>query len=440
MPGLSSFRSGVALVLFLFSAALSAGETPPPTVAGLRMTGPDLEVILSGPLPSDVPASAVLLDAAGNPVASGSIEMEDCETRAVLTGVLSQLATRLPVWSVVLTGDDGAALGDAWPFLVALRCPPGEPCRFRLLSGLSAPRTVLIDPALGRALDALPAGTVDSLAAVVAADPSLRGAALTAAWHWASLPAAPPGKCGCFWTLEPSLPGETGEGGVAAGVMARAASQEDGLQTEQARSAALALRQRCFQAKLQAAEAVTVADAEGSGSTVLPIPRVVLSGCPAPCSPAVLWETEVAGKSLARVGGGPGASAGASWESAVEVDGSEVLQVEDGASAVSGTGGSEASRSAEWAGAGDFLAVRTTARAEMAVPGGPTDAEAMAAVDWHLVGRGASGCAQPAQVEVTAASPHRIGFNLEEPRNHYDPGQIGLLLTDGRLCPPGRRK
>jgi hypothetical protein len=436
MPPLPS----LALVLFLVSAALSAGVTPPVTVAGLRMTGPDLEVLVSGPLSPDVPVSAVLLDAAGNAVASGAVEMEDGEARAVLTGALAQLATHPPTWRVVLTGDDGSALGDAWPFLVALRCPPGEPCRFRLLSGLAAPGTVLVDPALGRALDSLPAGTVDLLAAAVAADPSLRGAALTAAWHWASLPAAPPGKCGCVWTFEPSLSGVTGEGGVAAGVTARAVSREDGLQVEQSRSAALALRQRCVQAGFQAAETVLVVDAEGSWSTVLQIPRVVLSQCPAPCAPEVLWEAEIAGKSLARVDGGPGASAGASWESAVEVDGSEVLQVEDATSAVSGTAGSEAVRSAEWAGAGELLAVRATARAEMAVPGGPTDAEAMAAIDWHLAGRGESSCALPEQVEVSAASPDRIGCNLEGPRNHYDPGQIGLLLTDGRLCSPGRRK
>lgn len=440
MPGLSSFRSGVALVLFLVSSALCAIETPPPAVAGLRMTGPDLEVLLIGPLPPDVPASAVLFDAAGNAVAGGPVEVEDGEARAVLSGALAQLATHPPAWRVVLMDDDGSALGEAWPFLVALRCPPGEPCRFRLLSGLAAPGTALVDPALGHALENLPAGTTDLLAAAVAADPSLRGAALTAAWHWASLPAAPPGTCGCVWTFEPSLPGETGEGGVAAGAMARAASREDGLRVEQSRSAALALRQRCFQTGLQASEAVTVAAAEGSGSTVLTIPRVVLNGCPASCTPEILWEAEVAGKSRARVDGGPGASAGASWESAVEVDGSEVLRVEEGASAVPGTAGSEASRSAEWAGAGERLAVRAAARAEMAVPGGPTDAEAVAAVDWHLAGHGESSCAQPEQVEVSAASPHRIGFNLEIPRSHCDPGQIGLLLTDGRLCSPGRRK
>lgn len=433
-------RPSLALVLFLASAALSAGEAPPPAIARLRMTGPDLEVLVSGPLPAGVSASAVLLDAAGNAVASGSVEVEDGEARAVLTGVLSQLATHPPAWRVALTDDDGAALGEPWPFLVALRCPPGEPCRFRLLSGLAAPGTALVDPALGRALDGLPAGTTDLLAAAVAADPSLRGAALTAAWHWASLPSIPSGRCGCVWTLEPALPGETGEGGVAAGVTARAVSREDGLQVEQSRSAALALRQRCVRTGLQASEAVTVAAAEGSGSTVLTIPRVVLNGCPASCTPEVLWEAEVAGKSLARVDGGPGASAGASWESAVEVDGSEVLRVEEGASAVPGTTGSEASRSAEWAGAGERLAVRAAARAEMAVPGGPTGAEAIAAAGWHLAGRGESGCAQPAEVEVSAASPHRIGFNLEVPHIRCDPGQIGLLLTDGRLCSPGRRK
>jgi len=429
----------LALALALISAALSAEETPAATVVGLRTAGPDLEVFLAGP--PGMPASAVLIDSHGSAVASGPVEMKDGEARAVLTGALARIATHGPAWRVMVMGDDGSVLGSELPFLVVLRCPPGGPCRFQLLSGLAAQGTALVDPALGRALDDLPAGTADQLAAAVAIDPSLRGAALTAAWHWAALPVAPNGLCGCVWALEASLPGGTGEGGLAVGVTGREVSGEDGVRLDQARAASLALRQRCARTEVRSAETVAVAAADGSWSTVLQIPRVVLSGCPAPCTPAVAWEAEVEGQSVARVEGGLDASAKVFWEAEVEVDGAEVLQVEDGASAVSGQAGDEALRRAQGAGGGELVALRATARAEMAAPGEPAGVEAIAAVAWHLAGRGVSLCAQPGQVGVSATSrllqPIKGDDVVAGP---CDPGQIGLLISNGRVCKPGWRK
>lgn len=444
MPFLLSSRSAclVGALAFGLAGPISPafGEEPglQSPVAGLRTSGPDLEVSLTSPPPEE--AAVVLVDAAGVQVAAAPVVVEDGEGRARLAGALAAVPGRGPAYRVLVMADDGSVLGSELPFLVALRCPPEEPCRFQLLSGLAAPGTALVDPALGRALDELPAGTVDQLAAAVAVDSSLRGAALTAAWHWAALPADPTkGACGCVWALEASLPGGSGDGGgVVAGVTARAVSGEDGVRVEQARSASLALRQRCVRTDVQPAETVTVAD--GSWSTVLEIPRVVLSGCPEPCAPEVAWEVEVEGRSVARVESGPDALAEVSWRGEMDVDGTGVLQLEDGASAPGDVGG-ETLRRAQWAGDGELVALRAMARAEIAAPGEAADAEAVAAIGWHFAGRGVSSCAQPGQVGVSAASPSRIGpIRLDVPRVPCEPGQIGLLISNGRICLPGGKK
>src|SRR6185369_16070322 len=403
------FRSGFVSALVLMSSVLSAAEAPAVTVAGLHAAGPDLEVLFAAPPPAG--ATAALVDAQGNEVTGGVVETgEEGETRAVLAGALAAVAAHGPVYRVRVMDADGALLGSELPVLVGLRCAPAGMCRFQLLGGLAAPGTALVDPALGHALDALPAGTDDELAAVVAADPALRGAALTAAWYWASLPVAADGACGCVWTLEASLPGETGEGGAAAGVSARAVSREDGARVEQTRAPSLALRQRCAVAKIASSETVTVGEADGSWSTVLEIPRVKLRGCAAPCTPQVSWDLAIEGRSVAHAEGGPGATANASWTADVEVDGVPVEHLEDGASSVpsaTDTAGDNSSRTLSWAGRGGSVALRATARAEIAAPGEPADVDAVAEVDWHLSGSGVSSCAQPSQVGVSAASPFR---------------------------------
>ena len=437
--GLSlSLNLALVLALQLTAAALSAEDIPPATVVDVRTSGPDLEVFLSAPPPAGTQASAVLVNAGGSAVASGTIQVVEGEVRAVLTGALAAIAAHGPAWRVLVMDDDGSVLGEELPFLVALRCPPGGPCRFELLPGLAAPGTALVDPALGRALDELPKGTADQLAAAVAVDPSLRGAALTAAWYWAALP-VPAEGCGCIWALETPLSGGTG---LAAGVTALAVPGEDGLRIEQARTASLALRQRCGSTVILSNETVTVAAEAGSWSTVLEIPRIVLSGCAAPCAADVTWEAEVEGRSLAQVEGGLGARAEVSWESEVTVDGAEVLQVEDEASTVPGPAGGEALRSAQWTGAGELVALRAAARAEIAAPKELVDAGAIAAVAWRFAGAGVSDCARPEQVEVVTASRPRAHsmFQLGVPERPCEPGHLGILITDGRLCMPGRRR
>jgi hypothetical protein len=186
--------------------------------------------------------------------------------RARLTGALAAVPKLGMSYRVIVVSAQGEALGAPFPFLVELLCATGGPCRFKLLPGLAAPGAALIDPALSRALDALPAGTADLLSAAAAADPTLRGVALTAAWSWASLPKIPAGTCGCFWTLEAALPSGTLDGGIGLGLVAQDVQNEEGTQADQSRSSSLALRQRCVSAEIRPGVAVTVADGAGRSS------------------------------------------------------------------------------------------------------------------------------------------------------------------------------
>jgi hypothetical protein len=425
--------------LVLLSSILSA-EDIPPAVADVQTAGANLEVFLSSPPPPGSQVSAVLVDAGGATVATGPFDAAGGGDRAVLTGALAGIAAHGRAYRVLLVDEDGAAAGDELPFLVALRCPAGAACRFELLPGLAAPQTALFDPALAQALAELPAGTADQLAAAVAVDPSLRGAALTAAWYWAALP-VPAQGCGCVWTLETPL---SGGAGLVAGVTGGALSGEDGVRIEQARTDSLALRQRCAATTIRAGEAVTVAAEDGTWSTVLQIPQVVLSACPAPCTAEVSWEAGIDGRSLAQAAG-PGARAEVSWEGEVTVDGTAVLQVEDEASTVPGTAGGVALRSAQWSGGGELVTLRGAARAEIAAPGEPADAEAAAALGWHFAGTGVSRCALPQQVEVVRdARPRQHSlFVLHVPGHPCEPGepgQIGFIISNGKVCLPGRRR
>lgn len=450
MPCLLPFRSAVrrarrrSCLLSMWCAGVLAfglaGTVPPAfgadggdasPVTGLRMSGPDLEVFLSAPPPGE-DAAAVLVDAAGVQIASAPVAIQDGAGRALLGGALAAVPGHGPAYRVLVQNDAGSVLGAPFPFLVALSCPPGAPegaCRFRLLPGLGAPGAALVDPALGRALDTLPAGTRDLLAAPVADDPALRGAALTAAWTWAALAGGPPGTCNCFWTLEASLPGDTRDGGAAVGLAAREAQGEEAVELERARVSSLALRQRCVRIALQPAETVTVVD--GDWSALLEIPRLVLDGCAEACSPAVSWEAEVKGWARSRAEGGDEAAAQASWQAELTVDGDAALQLEDGITAAAGAVGGEAERSAFWSGNTAAVTLRAAARAEIAAPGGSTGAEAIAAVAWRLAGQGSSDCAIPGQLEVSAASPSRILPGSMVPGRPCDPGQIGLITGPG---------
>ena len=414
------------------AGAISPALGEPPVVdspvTGLRMAGPDLEVFLAA-LPGE-DAAAVLVDAAGAQIASAPVSARNGGGRALLAGALAVVPGHGPAYRVLVTNDQGT-LGEPFPFLVVLRCPPGAPCQLRLLPGLDAPGAALVDPAFGRALDALPPGTPDLLAAA-ADDPALRGAALTAAWTWAALAQIPPGTCGCRWTLEAALPGDTLERGAAVGLAAREAQGEEAVRLERARVSSLALRQRCVRAALQPAETVTIVN--GDWSTRLDIPRVVLDGCPEACAPAVSWETEIAGWARTWVGeGGGGAAANGSWQAELTVDGAVELQMEDGLIAEPGVLGSEAERRAQWSGEGRAVSLRAAVRAAISAPGGPTDAEAVAAVTWFLAAQGDSECATP--VQVSASFQARVAPGKPRPHQSCDPGQIGLLTGAGE-CPP----
>ncbi len=426
------FRRLVFVVLALAAGPGMVGLKAEAGVAGasgLRMVDADLEVFVTG-LPAGRPATVVLTGAKGGEVLRGAVTEEGPRFgRARLAGALPAFTRSGPVWRLSVVGEGGVALGQELPLLVALDCPPGEACRFELLPGLTAPGAALVDPALGRALDGLPAGTMDLLG-TAAADPALRGAALTAAWHWVALPAPPPGICGCAWTVEAALPGGIGDGGVAAGVAACRARREAGRRVEQARSSSLALRRRCVRSEIRSAE--TVAVAQGAWSGALAVPRVVLTGCPVPCAADISWEAEVEGRARARVEGGLDTSAESSWEAAVTVDGTVVLEVEDEAVAVPGGAGAEALRRAHGGGSGELAGLWATARAGAAAAGDRTaDAAALADVAWQLAGSGTSVCAQPERVQVGLTSMSRLqghtGFEDEFPG--CDPGQIGLLIV-----------
>jgi hypothetical protein len=431
---------GVLLALGLAGAVppvLAENSDVPSLVTGLRTAGPDLEVFLSTPLEGD--AAVVLLDAAGVQVASAPVSVEDGAVHALLAGALAAVPAHGPAYRLIVATDEEGSLGEPFPFLVALRCLPESPCRFQLLPGLEAPGAALVEPALSSALDDLPAGAPDLLAAA-ASDPALRGAALTAAWTWPALGKVAPGTCSCFWTLEAALPGDTLDGGAGVGVLARGAQGEEVVRIERARVSSLALRQRCVLAGLGPAQTVTVAD--GDWSTSLEVPRVVLAACAEACAPAVSWETDMGGWARATAEGGADSAARASWQTELAVDGAVALHLEDEVVSAAGVEGGEAERRASWAGEGGAVTLRASARAEIAAPGGPTDADAIGAASWLLAGQGVSACALPARVEVSLSSQARLGPGTPVTchPDHYDPGQIGLLISDGRLCPPGWKR
>ncbi len=301
------------LILALWTSAATLAETternclpPPPNPEKARFIevgadGADLKLMIEWDADDSLPGTAVLQlrDRRGRQVAQRVVQPKAGEvTTEILPSALSEVVDRGLEYTLELDGN----LTEPYPVRVAIDCPPGQDCHFRVAGNVSA-EAIVVDPDLADVLANLGAGTGDVLGAALELNPHLLGQVASLAIQLKELDdevGIPAGECSCEWRIEvpenPDVPEwdqpdddvrETrGVLGPGAAHQTIAQSEEDTVDVTTTGKTLINAYLDCSTLAEWDSDAIEMSFSSGS----VEVDKPVLKPCEAPCTGLVLHE------------------------------------------------------------------------------------------------------------------------------------------------------
>ena len=423
-------RGLVLVFLFLLSAAAFAKGAAPPRppavgIAALRSAGADLAVDLW--LAAGAPAKLVVsLETAAGQAKGSALLSPSLPGPATVTlpGAVERFLTDGYEYRLRLRDGNGAEAAPPFAFSVGMSCE-GEVCRFVPEPGVRAGAAVWLDERLAAALRAADPATPDLLAAAVAEDPGLLGAARNLA---ARLAGSADGLCHCRWAY--STPAASCiDPGVSLGIYDRGVRQ-DGLSARQVWSGTVRVNPACWTVQPAGEERIRIS--WGARLTTVSWPRLRLSACGACSGLATMDATFVSGAYALASSGNPGVSTRASWAYSAAADGIPVLVASDVRTAASPGGEERFELTRDWTGTAGAVDWQIELEAELEAPRGLDRGVAAAQIAFDIRSTAEAACATPPQVEVGKVTGWRP---LADPLlNPIDPNQISVVI--GECRPP----
>ncbi len=425
---------GIALLLSLLGPASRAfagsaevaGVPLPPVVAitALHAAGADLAVDLA--LLPGAPAKLVVMLSTAAGQAQGSVVLSPAtpgRATVTLAGAVERFLTDGFEYRLLLRDGNGAEVARPAAFTVGMTCA-GEVCRFVPELGVQTGAAVWLEDRLAAVLRAGDPATPDLLAAAVAGEEGLLGAARNLA---ARLAGGADGSCVCRWAYSTS-PATCGGPGISLGIYDNGL-REDELSAHRVRRGRTTLESACWRAQSLGTETVRVA----LGPRQVPVawPRVALAACGS-CGGTAIHRTEFLAGAHALAAGTAALETRASWSFGVSADGSAVLADSDVRSAASPAGEDRGERLAQWNGTGRTIEWEAELDTLLKAPAGADRAFAAAQVAYDVRSTAEAACTVPPRVEVARIS----GWSpfVEPGFNPFDPNQISVVI--GECRPP----
>ncbi len=409
-------------------AEVAKGAAPPPpvvvAVTALQTSGADLAVDLV--LLAGVPAKLVVtLETAAGQVQGSAVLSPAKPGRATvrLSGAVERFLTAGFDYVLRLRDGNGAELAEASPFTVGLSCD-GEVCWFVPELGVEVGAAVWLDDRLAAALRAGDSTGTDLLAAAVAEDPGLLGAARNLS---ARLAAGADGSCRCRWAYS-TTPAACGDPGISLGIYDRGFPENE-LSARRVRRGTATLETACWKAR--GIESETIRIAFGARQVSLAWPRVALASCGS-CAGLAVQEASFQGGAHVVAKGVSAVLTRAGWSLSVVADGSTVLSASDLRTATSPAGEERADSVRDWSGTAHSVEWTVEIETYLAAPAGLDRGFAAGQVGYRIRSAGAAACATPNAVSVGRFGG---GHPLDEPiANPFDPNQISVVI--GECRPP----
>lgn len=421
---------GLALLLPLLASAGALAKTVPPpvppavAVTALHALGADLAIDLV--LLPEAPAKLVVTLATASGQAVGSAVLSPARkghATLTLAGAVERFLADGYEYRLLLRDGNGAEVARPAAFTVGMSCA-GEVCRFVPELGVETGAAVWLDDRLATALRTADPATPDLLAAAVAEQEGLLGAARNLA---ARLAGRGDGSCVCRWAYSTS-PASCGDPGISLGIFDNDL-REDELSAHRVRRGQTTLESACWRVRDLGTETVRVA----LGPREVPVawPRVALAACGS-CNGTPVHRALFLAGAHAVARGTAALETRATWAFDLSSDGSVVLSGSDVRSAVSPAGEDRDERFVEWNGTGRTIEWEVELDTLLKAPAGADRGFALAQIAYDVRSTAEAACTSPPRVEVARMS--NWNHDLDPGFNPFDPSQISVVI--GECRPP----